>query len=86
MSILDELGKRFRITEEDSPTETKHLGAKGQVVVVDKVNSAVGGAASGFSTNAFPVKCKICREIMTLTPNIPEFMCRCGILWTLPQN
>lgn len=83
MSLLDELKQRFHIVEGDSISEhQKSASSKQPDVIVNKNVSAVGGA--GYPTSAFPAKCKVCHQIMTLTPAIPEAVCGCGIVWSLP--
>jgi hypothetical protein len=83
MTLLDELKNKFNIKEGDS-ISTPNISPQKEAVIVTKTASAVG--SGGSPTSAFGAKCKVCRQIMMLTPDIPEARCGCGIIWSLPQG
>jgi hypothetical protein len=83
MSLLDELKSKFNIREGDS-VSTSLTNIQKEAVIVTKTVSAVG--SGGSPTSAFGAKCKVCRQIMMLTPDIPEARCGCGTIWSLPQG
>lgn len=72
MSLLDKLKNEIILPKKEKVE-----------IIIPPTSPVVGG--SGNISSAFNVRCKTCKEIITLSARVSEGVCSCGNIYKLPS-